>query len=188
MKNHEHKICAAVGDGGNDVTMILEANCGIGVVGKEGKSAALSSDFQINKLMDLQKLILVHGRAFMLRSSVVSHILIHQGLLMGVVQILFILTTNPNKPFTCFDGLLMLGYDTTFTKLVLIAFFPDFDVADSVALNNPTIYKELKANSSILLNVRTVTLNFLVSTVQALVIFYLPVSVFSDCQGTDGAA
>ena len=33
----EGKICGAVGDGGNDVTMILESNCGIGLVGKEGR-------------------------------------------------------------------------------------------------------------------------------------------------------
>ena len=49
-----------------------------------------------------------------------------------------------NDPYTVFDGLLMLGYDTTFTKLILIAFFPDFDVAEAVALANPKIYKELK--------------------------------------------
>jgi hypothetical protein len=42
----------------------------------------------------------------------------------------------------------MLGYNTTFAKLVLIAFWPDFDIADQVALQNPTIYKELKAKSS----------------------------------------
>ncbi len=31
------KRTCAVGDGGNDVAMILEANVGIGIVGKEGK-------------------------------------------------------------------------------------------------------------------------------------------------------
>lgn len=31
------KRTAAIGDGGNDVGMILEANVGIGIVGKEGK-------------------------------------------------------------------------------------------------------------------------------------------------------
>jgi len=31
------KRTASVGDGGNDVGMILEANVGIGIVGKEGK-------------------------------------------------------------------------------------------------------------------------------------------------------
>jgi len=42
------KRTAAVGDGGNDVGMILEANVGIGIVGKEGKQASLASDFSIN--------------------------------------------------------------------------------------------------------------------------------------------
>jgi phospholipid-translocating ATPase len=42
------KRIAAVGDGGNDVGMILEADVGIGIVGKEGMQAALASDFSIN--------------------------------------------------------------------------------------------------------------------------------------------
>ena len=36
-----------MGDGGNDVGMILEANVGIGIVGKEGKQASLASDFSL---------------------------------------------------------------------------------------------------------------------------------------------
>jgi phospholipid-translocating ATPase len=32
----EKKICLAVGDGGNDVSMIKSANVGIGIYGKEG--------------------------------------------------------------------------------------------------------------------------------------------------------
>jgi phospholipid-translocating ATPase len=31
------KRTCSVGDGGNDVGMILEANVGVGIVGKEGK-------------------------------------------------------------------------------------------------------------------------------------------------------
>ena len=42
------KRIAAVGDGGNDVGMILEADVGIGICGKEGMQAALASDFSIN--------------------------------------------------------------------------------------------------------------------------------------------
>jgi phospholipid-translocating ATPase len=43
------KRTAAIGDGGNDVGMILEANVGIGIVGKEGKQASLASDFSIDE-------------------------------------------------------------------------------------------------------------------------------------------
>lgn len=100
---------------------------------------------------------------------------------MGAIQAMFILANDPNAPTTCFDGLLMLGYDTTFTKLVLIAFFPDFDVVSEVALANPGIYKELKSKSSLLLSVRSVGLNFIVTLFQSVIIFYLPEITFSAC-------
>ena len=37
MIKYTGKWVACVGDGGNDVGMILEAHVGIGIVGKEGK-------------------------------------------------------------------------------------------------------------------------------------------------------
>ena len=43
------KRTAAIGDGGNDVGMILEANVGVGIVGKEGKQASLAADFSIDQ-------------------------------------------------------------------------------------------------------------------------------------------
>ena len=36
LKKYAKKRVCAVGDGGNDVSMILEANIGVGIVGKEG--------------------------------------------------------------------------------------------------------------------------------------------------------
>jgi len=36
IRKYTKKRTCAVGDGGNDVSMILEANVGIGIVGKEG--------------------------------------------------------------------------------------------------------------------------------------------------------
>jgi phospholipid-translocating ATPase len=63
---------AAVGDGGNDVGMILEADVGIGIVGKEGMQASLASDFSILEFGYLRNLILWHGRLSYKRSSVLS--------------------------------------------------------------------------------------------------------------------
>jgi len=42
--------------------MIQAADIGIGIVGKEGKQAALASDFSILKFEALKKLLLWHGR------------------------------------------------------------------------------------------------------------------------------
>ena len=66
------KRIAAVGDGGNDVGMIMEADVGIGIVGKEGMQAALASDFSITQFSHLKKLILWHGRQSYRASAVLS--------------------------------------------------------------------------------------------------------------------
>lgn len=51
-----------MGDGGNDVAMIQEADVGLGIFGKEGMQAALASDFSIREFSHLKDLILWHGR------------------------------------------------------------------------------------------------------------------------------
>lgn len=39
----------AIGDGANDVAMIMEANIGIGIRGKEGTQAVRAADYAINE-------------------------------------------------------------------------------------------------------------------------------------------
>ena len=63
---------AAVGDGGNDVGMILESDVGIGLVGKEGMQASLAADFSILQFSYLKVLLLWHGRLSYKRSSVLA--------------------------------------------------------------------------------------------------------------------
>lgn len=79
------KRIASVGDGGNDVGMILEADVGIGIVGKEGMQAALASDFSINQFSYLKKLILWHGRQSYRASAVLSQFVFHRGLIISVI-------------------------------------------------------------------------------------------------------
>ena len=55
-------ITLAIGDGANDVPMILEAHIGVGVRGKEGTQAVRSGDYAISQFQYLEKLLLVHGR------------------------------------------------------------------------------------------------------------------------------
>jgi phospholipid-transporting ATPase len=52
----------AIGDGANDVNMILAAHVGVGITGLEGKQAARASDFSISQFRFLQRLLFVHGR------------------------------------------------------------------------------------------------------------------------------
>jgi phospholipid-transporting ATPase len=52
----------AIGDGANDLSMLQEADIGVGILGKEGSQAANSSDFAIGKFQLLDKLMLFQGR------------------------------------------------------------------------------------------------------------------------------
>ncbi len=46
-KFQKKAITLAIGDGANDVSMLIEAHIGIGVKGVEGREAARASDFAI---------------------------------------------------------------------------------------------------------------------------------------------
>jgi P-type E1-E2 ATPase len=43
-------LTAAIGDGGNDVSMIQEAQLGMGIIGVEGDAAAKAADFAFAKV------------------------------------------------------------------------------------------------------------------------------------------
>ena len=62
-------VTMAVGDGGNDVAMIMEANIGIGIFGEEGMSAVQASDFAIGEFQILKRLLFYHGRNNLYRIS-----------------------------------------------------------------------------------------------------------------------
>lgn len=52
--------------------MIQMADVGIGIVGKEGKQAALAADYSVLKFSYLNRLILWHGRLSYKRSALLG--------------------------------------------------------------------------------------------------------------------
>lgn len=61
-KYKKGSISLSVGDGANDVPMIMEANVGVGIRGVEGTQAVRSADYAISQFEFLKRLILIHGR------------------------------------------------------------------------------------------------------------------------------
>lgn len=128
-----------MGDGGNDVAMIQEADVGIGIVGKEGMQASLASDFSILEFSYMRRLILWHGRLSYKRSSVLAQFVIHRGLIISIIQavfsIVFFFVTIP-----VYNGYLMMGYSTIYTSFPVFCLVLDEDVDAKSVLSYPPLY------------------------------------------------
>eukprot|EP00347_Sterkiella_histriomuscorum_P020592 403337222 len=171
------KRIAGVGDGGNDVGMILEADVGIGIVGKEGMQASLASDFSIMEFGYLRKLILWHGRLSYKRSAVLSQFVIHRGLIISVIQGIFIILFY-FVAIPVYNGFLMLGYATLYTSLPVFSLVFDRDANVDAVLKFPPLYKTLQKGRS--LNFKTFCIWVWKSLFQGSVIIMFSILFFND--------
>lgn len=78
---------AAIGDGANDVSMIREAHVGLGILGKEGRQAALCSDYAFANFYQLKKILLVHGHFFSYRLSRLVLYFFYKNLVFMLIQV-----------------------------------------------------------------------------------------------------
>lgn len=73
IKRIRHRVpktmTLAIGDGANDIGMILASHVGVGISGREGLQAARIADYSIAQFRFLQRLLFVHGRWNYIRTS-----------------------------------------------------------------------------------------------------------------------
>ena len=132
-----------IGDGGNDVALIQSAHVGVGIYGKEGIQAALASDFSIGQFKDLNELMYWHGRLAYKRSSLLAQFIIHRGVLITLMQTIFIIEFY-FVPLPIYSGFLLLGYSTIFTMLPVFSLILDEDISRKIAQKYPILYKSTK--------------------------------------------
>ncbi|XP_054711579.1 probable phospholipid-transporting ATPase IIA isoform X2 [Uloborus diversus] len=142
IQNQTGRRTCAVGDGGNDVSMIQAADVGIGIVGKEGKQASLAADFSVLQFSHIARLILVHGRYSYKRSAALSQFVIHRGLIISTMQAFFSAVFY-FASVALYPGVLMVGYATIYTMFPVFSLVLDKDVSSEIALTYPELYKEL---------------------------------------------
>lgn len=168
---------AAVGDGGNDVAMILAANVGIGVEGVEGKQASLAADFSITQFSNCLRLIMWHGRNAYCRTCRLSQFIMHRGLVFAVVQATFSVMFA-GTTMSVFNDFLRMGYSTVFTMAPAFALVLDEDFEERRIHEYPQLYKELLKSRS--LNLRTFLEWIWISLFQGGVMMYLSLEIFSS--------
>lgn len=138
------KNTLAVGDGNNDVPMLLTANVGVGILGKEGNQAGLSADFAIPEFKSLKHLILKHGRYNFIRFSKVTLNAFYKNTYLITIQYLYNFFTGfSGKPV--YNTYFLNYFNVFFTSLIpaSICCF-DKDLPESYLFDHPEKYKTVK--------------------------------------------
>ena len=149
MKNYDKEgITLAIGDGGNDVSMIMEAHIGIGIYGEEGMRAVQSGDYAIGEFKILRRLLLFHGRNLYIRNSQCILYFFYKNFVFTLVQFVYGFYTNFSGQ-TIIDDWYISFYNLFFTSLPLGArALLDFDLkpedGNIVKKMMPYLYYEIK--------------------------------------------
>lgn len=115
-RDDTQNITLSIGDGANDVSMILEAHIGIGIYGKEGVRAAQASDFAIHKFKYLWQLVLYHGRYNYIRISELILYFFYKNLIFTIFQLYFAFISDYSAQ-SYFDDWYISFYNLFFTAL-----------------------------------------------------------------------
>ncbi|VDK36493.1 unnamed protein product [Taenia asiatica] len=139
-------VCCAIGDGANDVSMILEAHVGIGLFGKEGRQAVRASDYALGKFRFLKRALLFHGFHYYVRTANLVQYFFYKNLVFTLTQVLFGIFSLFSSQ-SIYANLYLLLYNITMTSIPII-FYGIFEqrLPEIALMNNAEIYKTISKN------------------------------------------
>ena len=141
IKSRKRQVLA-IGDGANDVGMIQVADMGVGVYGREGTQAALSSDFAIPRFKHLRRSLMMHGHWVYRRFAQVAIIMIYKNICFIFAQLWFAFDTLCS-PTSYYNSFLMSCFNLVFTALPPFIYgFWEQDVQQDILLANPQLYRQ----------------------------------------------
>ncbi|XP_023686300.2 phospholipid-transporting ATPase IH isoform X2 [Paramormyrops kingsleyae] len=142
----EHPITLAVGDGANDVSMILEAHVGIGIMGKEGRQAARNSDYAIPKFKHLKKMLLVHGHYYYIRIAELVQYFFYKNVCFIFPQFLYQFFCGFSQQ-PLYDTAYLTLYNISFTSLpILLYSLIEQHVSMDILKRDPSLYRDIAKN------------------------------------------
>uniref|UniRef100_A0A670Z4S3 Phospholipid-transporting ATPase n=1 Tax=Pseudonaja textilis TaxID=8673 RepID=A0A670Z4S3_PSETE len=140
-------ITLAVGDGANDVSMILEAHVGIGIKGKEGRQAARNSDYAVPKFKHLKRLLLAHGHLYYVRISHLVQYFFYKNLCFIFPQFLYQFFCGFSQQ-PLYDAAYLTMFNICFTSLPIVAYsLLEQHVPIDVLMTFPKLYLNVSDNA-----------------------------------------
>lgn len=173
----------AIGDGANDVPMIMEAHVGVGISGNEGLQAVRSADYAIAQFRFLKRLLLVHGRNNYIRVCRLVLYIFYKNTVCVTSLFLFNIYMGWSGT-TLFASFLSMSYNVFFTGVPIIVFgFLEQDIKDTNALKTPQLYIPGQRKESF--NVAVAASWGLNALIHTLLVFFLPMGVLVDASTVD---
>lgn len=119
-QDDEQMITLAIGDGANDVSMILEAHIGVGLYGNEGMRAVQSGDFALGEFQFLWRLLLVHGRWNYIRNAELILYFFYKNMVFTLPQFMFAYISGYSG-VSIYDTYYITCFNMAFTAFPLLA-------------------------------------------------------------------
>ena len=189
MKNYDKKkITLAIGDGGNDVSMIMEAHIGIGIYGEEGLRAAQSSDYAIGEFQVLRRLLFFHGYLNLMRNSIMVIYFFYKNFVFTIIHF-FYGFLNDFSGQTIIEDWFIILFNLVFTSIPLaargildISVKPDDGIIVEILM--PYLYKEQREKPHF--NIKNFLLNLLKGIIHALINYYFTINIVNNNIDKDG--
>ena len=183
MKNYDKKkITLAIGDGGNDVSMIMEAHIGIGIYGEEGLRAAQSSDYAIGEFQVLRRLLFFHGYLNLMRNSIMVIYFFYKNFVFTIIHF-FYGFLNDFSGQTIIEDWFITLFNLVFTSIPLaargildISVKPDDGIIVEILM--PYLYKEQREKPHF--NIKNFLLNLLKGIIHALINYYFTINIVNN--------
>ncbi|KAJ0408275.1 hypothetical protein P43SY_004433 [Pythium insidiosum] len=177
-------LTLAVGDGGNDVSMIQEAHVGVGIYGHEGMQAVRAADFAIATFQHLSRLLLVHGRWNHRRVALVILYSFYKN--MALIMTLFIYSQrNAYSGQTLYESYLMVGWNVAYTLLpIFVLGIADEDIRDRAVLRYPFVYRTSLRHSE--LSIQKLSIWVTNALMHSILVFFFTIRTLENVASLEG--
>ena len=172
VKSYGNFVTLSIGDGANDVPMILEASIGIGITGKEGTQAVRSADYAIGQFRFLEKLILFYGRNGYIKISKYICYYFYKNIVLVITELLFVFYNGFSGQifFPDWYGTMFNAVFTSWPCLFVFAFEKEHDILTCKKF--PVLYRAGPKN--ILFNLKRFWIYVIYGIIHSILCFIIP--------------